>query len=66
MTPEQQAAFVNAKAAAALIKAMGMVAENQHRLACGNSVAFGEDSFNALIEEYGIHDNAMMVVFAPS
>ena len=32
---------------AAHARVQAMVAENQHRLACGNSIAYGEDAFCA-------------------
>jgi len=59
MTPEQKAAFVNSQVACALIEAMGMKAENQQRTHLGQSIAYGEEAFAALIEKYGIHHNAV-------
>jgi hypothetical protein len=38
----------------ALIEAMGMRAENEHRLQRGQSQAYGEDAFNALIEKHNL------------
>ena len=32
---------------AAHARVQGMVAENQHRLDCGNSIAYGEEAFSA-------------------
>lgn len=48
------------QAVSALIEAMGMVAENKHRLQHGNSQAYGEEAFFALIEKYGLHHNAVL------
>ena len=44
----------------ALIEAMGMMAENQQRIHRGESLAYTEESFSALIEKYGIHHNAII------
>lgn len=63
MTPEQEAAYVIAQSASAVIEAMGMAAENQQRAHQGASMAYVEDHFNALIEKYGIHHNEVMTVF---
>jgi hypothetical protein len=35
----------------------GMIAENRMREIAGASPAYGEDAFQALIDEYGIHHN---------
>lgn len=65
MREEHKPAYVHAMAIAAMIEAMGMQAENQHRLNCGNAVAYGDEAFNALIEKYGIHHNALITTFQP-
>jgi hypothetical protein len=39
------AAELNAEAMAAYIEAQGMIAENAHRISCGNSIAYGEEAF---------------------
>ena len=44
----------------ALIEAMGMMAENQQRIHRGESLAYTEVSFNALIAKHGIHHNSIM------
>ena len=41
-------------AIAALIEAMGMMAENQFRISNGGSPAYGEESFNILINKHNI------------
>lgn len=48
MTPMESAAIGMLTAADALIEAFGMVAENQHRLSCGHSVAYGDEAFSSL------------------
>ena len=60
MSDEQNAAYVNAQVACAMIEAMGMQAENQQRAHRGESIAYAEDHFNALITKYGIHHNAVL------
>jgi len=59
MTPEQQAAYVGAQTACALIELEGMKAENAHALANGMRQPYTITDFNALIERYGIHHNAV-------
>lgn len=63
MTEEQNAAYVSSQSACALIEAMGMVAENTHRQQCGKIIVYGEEAFNALINKYGIHHNAIVTTF---
>lgn len=62
MTPEQEAAYVISQSACAMIAAMGMAAQNQLAAAEGASIPYGEYEFNALIEKYGIHHNAVLTV----
>lgn len=57
MNPEQRAAFLHAQAACAMIEAMGMVADNQHRQMQGHSIAYDGEAFQALIGRYGIGHN---------
>jgi len=64
MTPEQQAAFVNAAAARAMIRAMGMDAQNRQCWRRGDVTAYGEAAFVALIDEEGISHNAVMMALA--
>ncbi len=66
MTPEQQAAYVNSQVACALIEAQGMVAENMQRAALGQSMAYVEDDFAAIINKYGIHHNAVLTEMDPN
>lgn len=63
MTDEQEAAYVSSQTACALITAFGMVAENQDRLSQGKTIAYGEEAFNDLINEYGIHHNSVITTF---
>ena len=63
MTDEQQAAYVNANAVAALIEAMGMTATNASWINAGQDPVYLQPHFEALIEKYGIHHNSMMSLF---
>lgn len=63
MTEEQKAAYVIAQSACAMILALGMEAENKHREHRGEAMAYGYSAFNALLEEYGIHHNAVLERF---
>lgn len=47
-------AHLNASVARAMIKALGMQAENMRRAAMGDSIAYKEIDFLNLIEEEGI------------
>ena len=60
LTPEQQAAFVMARSACAMITAMGMAAENDQRKALGQSMAYQDTDFQALIDQFGISHNAAL------
>lgn len=60
MTENQQAAYVIAQAACATITAMGMQADNdQHP----EDQPHTKEDFDALIEEWGIHHNAVLGEF---
>jgi hypothetical protein len=63
MTPEQKAAFIMAQAAAANAAVAGMQAENAHRVACGMSIAYGEEAFQKVGEDYIIHHNDVITFF---
>jgi hypothetical protein len=63
MTDEQKVAYVQAQAAAALIEAMGMVAENMQRDRHGFSMAYDAKAFQDVIENYGIHHNTVVGLF---
>jgi len=63
MTPEQQAAYVNAQATCAMIEAMGMVALNEQRKVLGHSMAYDDQAFSDLINKYGIHHNAVLTCY---
>ena len=60
MNENQQAAFIVSQSASALIEAMGMVAENEQRKHRGESIAYPEAAFTALIDRYGIGHNAVL------
>jgi hypothetical protein len=59
MTEEQKAAAVNARVACAMIRAMGMQAENAARILRGEPIAYTEEAFDRVIIEEGIHGNAI-------
>ncbi len=62
MDKAEAAAYVGAMVACALIEAKGMEAENQIRVSCGGSPIFGKVAFDELIERYGIHHNAVLLL----
>ena len=60
MSDIERAAFLNSQVACAMIEAMGLHAENMQRQAVGNSMAYDEAAFVAIIEKYGIGHNAAL------
>ena len=54
------AAIVIAASARAVVRCLGMHAENMQRQALGNSMAYGDTDFNSVIDEEGIGHNAAM------
>jgi hypothetical protein len=44
----------------AQIEMQAMIAENQHRISIGESIAYGEEAFNSLIEKHGVHHNSFV------
>jgi hypothetical protein len=63
MTPEQAAAYVYAQAVAASAAIESMKAENFMREQQGLAQAYGEQAFYDIINEYGIHHNAIITIF---
>ncbi|MHC4188433.1 MAG: hypothetical protein ACYSUB_01990 [Planctomycetota bacterium] len=59
MSPEEKAAVINARAAMALVRAMGMQAENLNRQQRGESIAYVEEAFEQVIIDEGIYWNAI-------
>ena len=57
MTPEQQAAYIIAQSACALIEALGMFKSD---------VQYTEKAFDDLIDKYGIHHNGIISFFQGS
>ena len=63
MSEEQQAAYIMAQAAAALIEALGMMSENLQRVHRGESLAYTGMAFDNVIERYGIDHNSVLAFF---
>jgi len=59
MTPEQSAAYIVGMAACVNAEVSGMVAENQLRAVNGEPPAFVKADFDAVINRYGVHHNAI-------
>lgn len=57
MDDSLKAAILNARAAALRAEVAGMEAENTHRIQCGNSVAYGDSSFNEAVINNGLGVN---------
>ena len=63
MTDEQKAAYVFAQGVAALAEIAGMTAENMQREHIGEAMAFTHGDYLAVIEKYGVHNNAIISLF---
>ncbi len=63
MTPEQKAAYINARIIRAQIIAMGMVAANKERERHDYGPAYDEASFFNLIDVEGIGENDIIKFF---
>ena len=48
-----------------LVEAMGMHAENQHRLSRGETIAYDHAAFQKLIIDNGCHHNAVLTHMEP-
>ena len=62
MSNEIKAATISARCVIATIRALGMQAENKQREYLGQSMAYTEDAFVKVIEEEGLHWNAIVTV----
>lgn len=63
MTSEQQAAYVIAQAACAMAEILGMQAENQMRAHRGETPAYGEEAFIAVMHRNCIGHNDVLGMF---
>ena len=63
MTAEQQAAYVNAQTACALIEMHAMEAQNRQDASVGRNPTYVQSDFLGLIEKYGLHHNAVVGTF---
>jgi hypothetical protein len=59
MTEDQKAAVIHARSATAMIRAMGMKAENDLCAHSGEPLAYDEADFLRVIEEEGVDWNAV-------
>lgn len=60
MNEEQRLVYVRGMLLQAEIKMHGMVAENDCALKSRRSIPYREEDFNKLIEDMGVHHNALM------
>jgi len=63
MTKEQAAAYVFAQSVAALAAIEGCKAANMERERSGLSMAYPEEAFASIVDDYGISHNAVLAVF---
>ncbi len=57
----RQAAYVMAQTAAAYARIEGMKAANAEREQRGHALAYSEDAFNEVANEFGLYHNAVVV-----
>jgi len=60
MSEHENVAYVIAQAACLVAETLGMHAENMQREHCGQSMAYVAADFQAAIEKYGCHHNAVL------
>jgi hypothetical protein len=60
MTENERAAYLSAQVACAMIEALGMMSENMQRQHRGESMAYTEEAFTRLQEQYPIGHNAAL------
>lgn len=63
MTPEQQAAYVNAQAVCALARIAGMMTANSERRDDGKAIAYDEEAFDKVASQFGISHNQLVEFF---
>ena len=63
MNEEQKAAYVNGMAIGGLIEAFGMMSDNMQRQYKGEAMAYDEKAFYKLMENRGLHHNAIIGLF---
>lgn len=65
MTPEQKASYVNAQVALLNAEIAGMQAANTYREGRGETIAYGEDEFGYLFDQYKpiLHSDALIKLF---
>lgn len=66
MTREEAITYVQAQTACALIECESMKVANTERERAGYALAYPEDAFSALIDQYGISHNAVLQLFQES
>lgn len=62
---EIRAAMVTASVGRALIRAMGLSAQNQINADCGSAYLYGKDDFDKIIEEEGLGHNSIISTLYP-
>jgi len=60
MMASERAALINARAATALAKVLGMMSDNMQRAFLGQAMAYPESAFLEVVKECGIGHNAIM------
>ena len=62
MSEMDRAAYVVSQSAAAVIEALGMIAEDARAETLGNPRRYQQRDFLQVIERYGIHHNAVVSI----
>jgi hypothetical protein len=62
MTPEQSAALLFSQSACAIVEALGAFSENMQRIHIGESIAYNSNTFDDIINRYGIGFNSAVAL----
>jgi len=63
MNENQEAAYIMGMAVGGLIEALGMMSDNMQRQYKGEAMAYDEKAFYKLMEDRGLHHNAIVGLF---
>ena len=63
MNESQEAAYIMGMAVGGLIEAFGMMSDNMQRHYKGEAMAYDEKAFYKLMEDRGLHNNAIVSFF---
>ena len=57
MEKEERVAYIISQSVCAMVTAMGMQAENEQRKVLDQSMAYGDEAFEKVLDDFGVHHN---------